>query len=355
MITMTRLSQKCLFDEIQEAVEQYLPPGVNWEDHFSGLDPKIIMGAPPTQGLPPFTEAKSLGPNPVLKKLGFSAEDRLLIVHVDDLGLTQSNVEGFAELVDFGLVTSGSVMMPTAWAPLAAAFARQHPEADVGIHMTLTSEWECNRWSPLSTIDPASGLIDPDGYMWQHGEDLFPRTKGGAVRQEMEIQAQRAIAMGIDPTHFDSHQFVALQTYLIDYMRVCLAHHVPPIFIRRDKAGFEAISGIDPGMISMAVIMVKVLELFKIPLLDNMYMMPLEQPEMRLQNTKDILHQLVPGVTLFICHATKESPELAAITPDAAGRFADYKTWMREELRTHIKDEGIHLIGWRALKNLMPA
>lgn len=351
---MPRLSHKSSFDQIEKAVEGYLSPGVFQENRYTRLKLNGILGSPPHQGLPPFQEARSLGPNPVLKKLGYSTKDRLLIVHVDDIGLCQSNVEGFADLVDFGLVTSGSVMMPTAWAPLAAAYASQHPEADVGVHMTLTSEWEGNRWSPLSTVDPATGLIDPDGYMWQHGEDLFPRAKGSAVRKEMETQAQRAIAMGIVPTHFDSHQFIALQTYLIDYMRVCLAHHLPPIFIRRDKAGFEAISGIDPGMITMAVAMVRVLELFKIPLLDNMYMMPLDQPERRLENTKNILHQLVPGVTLFICHATKETPELVAITPDAAGRFADYTTWMSEELRTHIKDEGIHLIGWRALKNLMP-
>ncbi len=82
--------------------------------------------------------------------------------------------------------------------------------------------------------------------------------------------------------------------------------------------------------------------------------MPLDQPEKRLENTKNILHQLVPGVTLFICHATKETPELTAITPDAAGRFADYTTWMSEELRAYIEKEKIRLIGWRALKNLMP-
>jgi hypothetical protein len=351
---MTHLSNNSLFNQIEQAVDGYLSPGAQQANLFHGRNLTRFMRPVDFQGLPPFQEAKSLGPNPVLEKLGYSAEDRLLIVHVDDIGLCQSNVEGFADLVDFGLVTSGSVMMPTAWAPHAAAYARQHPEADIGVHMTLTSEWEGNRWSPLSTIDPTTGLVDPDGYMWQHGEDLFARAKGVAVRQEMETQAQRAISMGINPTHFDSHQFAALQTYLIDYMRVCLDHHMPPIFIRRDKAGFAAIGGIDPDMITMAVILVRVLELFKIPMLDNMYMMPLDQPEKRLENTKNILHQIVPGVTIFICHATKESSELVAITPDAAGRFADHTTWMSEELRTFIQDEGIHLIGWRALQNLMP-
>ncbi len=140
-----------------EAIAQTLPP--------PGSSPPPQITPTPPGMLVPFTEATSLGPNPVLKKLGFGPQDRLLIVHVDDIGLTQSNVEGFADLMDFGLVTSGSVMMPTAWAPLAAEYARTHPQADVGVHLTLTSEWEGNRWGALSTVDQSTGLLDPDGYL----------------------------------------------------------------------------------------------------------------------------------------------------------------------------------------------
>ena len=101
------------------------------------------------------------------------------------------------------------------------------------------------------------------------------------------------------------------------------------------------IGGIDPGFISMAVLMVKTFELFKIPLLDNMYMMPLENPDTRLEDTQAILKQITPGITLFICHCTKPSPELPAITTDSLGRFADYRTWMNEDMRKFLKAEGI--------------
>ena len=304
--------------------------------------------------MPPFVEATALGPNPALKKLGFGPKDRLLIVHVDDIGLCQSNVEGLADLNGVGIISSASVMMPTAWSSMALEYARTHPNVDIGIHMTVTSEWEGNRWGALSTVDTSSGLLDPDGYLWQHGEDLMARAKGKVIHKEMEAQAKAAIEQGMVPTHFDSHQFVVLQAYILDYIRVCLTHHVPPIFIRRDKAGFEAIGGIDPGFISMAVLMVKAFELFKIPLLDNMYMMPLENPDTRLEDTQAILKQITPGITLFICHCTKPSPELPAITSDSPGRFADYRTWMNEDMRTFLKSEGIHTIGWGALKNIMP-
>jgi predicted glycoside hydrolase/deacetylase ChbG (UPF0249 family) len=326
-----------------------------------GRDPVLprSLFVPPTgQGFfqmgVPFQEATALGPNPAMKKMGYADNDRCLIVHVDDIGLSQSNVEGFSELVDVGLVTSGSVMMPTAWSAMACEYARTHPNADMGVHLTLTSEWEGNRWGALSTVDPATGLVDENGYMWQHGEDLFPRTKSKYVKKEMETQVLAAIKAGMDPTHFDSHQFVALQTYIMPYIQLCLKHKLAPIFIRRDRKGFEAIAGMDPGFIGPALMMVKAFELFKIPLLDNMYMMPLENPDTRLEDTKTVLHMLTPGITFFIIHATKPSPELGSITSDSLGRFADYHTWMSEDMRTFLQDEGIHLIGWRALKNIMP-
>ena len=101
-------------------------------------------------------------PNPILKKLGFSEDDRVVIIHTDDIGMCQASVEAFADMVDFGLISSGAVMMPCPWALAAAKYARLNPQADLGIHLTLTSEWELYRWGPLSTRSQATGLLDPE-------------------------------------------------------------------------------------------------------------------------------------------------------------------------------------------------
>jgi chitin disaccharide deacetylase len=66
-------------------------------------------------------------PNPVLQRLGFSASDRLAIFHTDDIGMCYGSVEAFSDLWDFGLISSGAVMMPCPWALYAAQYARQHP------------------------------------------------------------------------------------------------------------------------------------------------------------------------------------------------------------------------------------
>ncbi|MDD5370175.1 MAG: ChbG/HpnK family deacetylase, partial [Anaerolineaceae bacterium] len=147
----------------------------------------------------------SMRPNPVLHQLGLANTDRVVIIHTDDIGMCQASVSAFAKLYDFGLISSGATMVPCPWFLEAARFCREHQGVDMGVHLTLTSEWETYRWGPVSTRDIASGLMDEQGY--------FPRCVGpvqenadpAAANWEMEGQVKRAIAAGIQPTHIDTH------------------------------------------------------------------------------------------------------------------------------------------------------
>ena len=123
--------------------------------------------------------------NPVLKKLGFNDHERLAIIHVDDVGMCQASVDAFADLWDFGLVSSGAVMVPCPWFLEAAKFAQQHPDADLGVHLTLTSEWDTYRWGSLSTRDPKTGLLDEPGYFHQLARPVQEQANPEAVRGEL--------------------------------------------------------------------------------------------------------------------------------------------------------------------------
>src|SRR5580765_7001185 len=103
--------------------------------------------------------------NPTLKRLGFASQDRVVLIHADDIGMSQSTIGALADVMEFGLVSSASVMVPCPWFPTAAAWSREHPDADIGVHLVLTSEWEHYRWRPVSTLDRASGLIDEEGFL----------------------------------------------------------------------------------------------------------------------------------------------------------------------------------------------
>ena len=139
-----------------------------------------------------------MNPNPVLQKLGFADDDRVVIIHADDIGMCQATVSAFADLVDFGLISCGAVMVPCPWFPQVAAYCRQHPLVDLGVHLTLTSEWNGYRWGPISTRDLASGLIDPEGYFYRRSEQVQEHGGNAAVPLELQAQVDRALAAGIE-------------------------------------------------------------------------------------------------------------------------------------------------------------
>ncbi len=84
--------------------------------------------------------------NPFLYKLGFSARDRVAIVHADDIGAYQASLPAIEGLFAAGLVSSCSTMVPCPWFPAVAAWARRTPDADIGVHATLNAEFAAYRW-----------------------------------------------------------------------------------------------------------------------------------------------------------------------------------------------------------------
>jgi hypothetical protein len=299
-------------------------------------------------------------PNPVLKKLGFSTTDRLAIIHADDVGMCQASVSAFADLQAYGLVSCGAAMVPCGWFPEAARYSRQHPEADLGVHLTLTSEWDSYRWGPLSTRDPATGLLDPEGYFHRRSQEVQEQADPQAVAGEIEAQIQRAKAAGIPISHIDTHMgTVAHPKFMQSYLQAALAHRVAPMMLRMDEPQWrrfaqEHRTGLDEGAIQFLVRTIHTLEEMNVPLLDHLTGLPLDSdPELRLEHAKAAFDQLPAGVTHFIIHPSQDTPELRGITPDWACRAADWQTFQTDALRQHLRQTGIHVIGYRALQQLM--
>ncbi len=288
-------------------------------------------------------------PNPILRKLGFAADDRVVIIHTDDIGMCHASLAAFIDLADFGLISSGATMVPCPWFPAVAAYCREHPAVDMGVHLTLNSEWKHYRWGPVSTRDRATGLLDAEGYLWRRSEEVWVHADADAGAAEMAAQVERALAAGIVPTHIDTHMgTIAHPKFIRKYLELARQYSLPAMIPRWDEARWQA-DGYAAETAVEAAALVRALEETGAPLFDAITGLHLDQPDDRATQAKAVLGGLPPGLTHFIIHPSKDTPELRAITPDWRGRVADYQTFMSDELAAFVRDSGLQVIGYRAL------
>ena len=247
-------------------------------------------------------------------------------------------------------------MVPCPWFLEAATFAQAHPEADLGVHLTLTCEWDTYRWGPISTRDPQSGLMDGQGFFHKSSEAVWNQADPEAALTELDLQIKRAMEAGMDLTHIDTHMgSVAHQKLIPGYVQLSTKYGLPPMIPRLSAQELKQTQDVDESTAQMISQMIAALEEMGIPLLDNLSGLSLENAEDRLGQAKKALSELKPGLTHFIIHPSKDTPELRRITDSWDCRVADYETFTREATREFIKDEGIQVIGYRDLKNLMPS
>lgn len=292
-------------------------------------------------------------PNPYLRRLGFADEDRVVILHADDVGMTQASVAAFADLVGDGLISSGAVMVPAPWFPAAVALARDNPQADLGVHLTLNSEWDAARWGPVSTRSPSYGLMDREGYFFRTRREVEDAADLDAVRLEVRAQVARAVAAGLDVTHVDSHMFGLLHwKFLGAYRQVAREYRVPLFMTRLSRAVLRE-RGVDDATADALERMLAERTAAGLPTVDHLEVLSLRAAADRLEMAKMRLAALPAGLTHFIIHPAHDTPELRALAADWPARVADFRTFMSHELRDFVRDQGIHIIGYRALRDEM--
>jgi chitin disaccharide deacetylase len=293
----------------------------------------------------------SAPPDPILAGLGFSPDDRVVVVHADDVGMSEASVSAFAELVDGGLLSSASLMVPCPWFARAAALCRRRPDLDAGVHVTLTSEWEGYRWGPLSTRDPASGLLDEQGCFPRTRQQLHDTARPAAVRREMAAQLDRALDAGVDATHLDSHMFAVFHPDLLPlYVELGRERGLPAIItcdITCD--GERPRQWFDSGSEEDAREFVRGCRALGLPLPAEC-MLVLGEDEDPLARAKRAFDELAPGLTYMIIHPARDTPELRAMTPSWRHRVGEYETFMNPGLRRHVEESGVKVIGCRPLR-----
>ena len=290
-------------------------------------------------------------PNPFLKKLGFSDNDRAVIIHTDDIGMCHASVQAFKDLWAFGTITSGATMTPCPWFPAVAQMCKENPKIDMGVHATLNAEWESCRWGPVSTREAGSGLMDEAGYFHQWHPAVYQNAKPEAVDKEVNAQIEKALTAGIDVTHVDSHMGTIMNPLFIQsYIQAAATRLLPNMLSRVSSIGID-IMGTETRIANTPIL--GQLEEMGVPMVDGILSMPLEHGNDHIGVAKKLFDEVPVGITHFILHPSIDTQELRSIAPDWQARVANYNAFMSDELKKFIEQTDLKLIGYRQIREAL--
>lgn len=275
-------------------------------------------------------------------RLGYPPGTKLIIVHADDLGETHAVNAAVIKALEGGTINSASLMVPCPWFPEMADYAKSHPDTDFGLHLTLTSERVYYRWGPVASADRVPSLVDSNGYFhhdWQKNQPIDAKE----VEIELRAQVERALAMGVRPTHLDSHQYRLIMTNkdLFDAMLRVAHSYKLPVFVTRDW--FAANPYLETSLGPNDFV------------LDHTVTIDPDVPAEKWADFYvDALRNLKPGVTEFVIHPGYDDEELRAATRErsswgAAWRQRDFDFFTSDQFRKVLAEQKIKLVTWREL------
>ena len=277
--------------------------------------------------------------------LGYPPGTKLVIVHADDLGETHAVNAAAIKSLEAGSINSASLMVPCPWFPEIADYTKSHPGGDFGLHLTVTSERVYYRWGPVAPADKVPSLLDENGY-FHHDWDQNQHINAKEVEIELRAQIERALAMGVRPTHLDSHQYrlIVNGKELFDVMMRVAHEYKLPVFVTRDWFADHPYLQESLGPNDIVV--------------DHTVTVgPEVPPERWAEFYMSALKNLKPGVTEFVIHPGFDDEELRAATRErstwgSAWRQRDFDFFTSKQFREILVQENVKLITWRELANL---
>jgi hypothetical protein len=299
------------------------------------------------------------------EKLGFPKGSKVLILHIDDVGMSWDSNQGAIQAMEKGVANSLSIMMPCPWVPGFVHYMKEHPDVDAGLHLTLTSEWKDYRWPPLSGRPAVPGLVDSEGALWRSVDLVAKNASPDEVEKEIREQLKRARDMGFEPTHLDSHMGTLFATpqFIERYLRVGIENKIPVMFPGGHSTMIGKDRAITPEIRTQLKTTGKMLWDSGLPVLDDLHNVSydFEYPKdkdvsdealQKLATTQYIksMEGLKPGLTMVIMHCTDPSEVFQHVGSSGRIRKADMLAMMDPAFKKYLQDEKIILTTWREVK-----
>ena len=278
------------------------------------------------------------------ERLGYSKDAKLLILHADDLGMSHSENAATFSGMEHGSISSASIMMPTPWISEAANYQHQHPVADLGLHLTLTSEWNYLKWGSVASNVP--GLLNKNGFLFSSVDSVYRSATAAEVEKELRAQIEKAKSLGLDITHLDSHMgtLFGRPDYLKVFIKLGREYKVPVLLC---KPIFKLAFHVDLDSLTTD----------KDVTIDMIYMAYPQDYKNGMENFyTGVLRSLKPGVSEIIFHAAYNDSEMQAATIDhpdygAEWRQADFNFFSGDKCKALLKEQNIQLITWREIRD----
>ena len=282
------------------------------------------------------------------EKLGFPAGSKVILLHCDDAGMCDEANIAVRNYFESGDLRSAAVMVPCPYAMELVDWAKTQDLPDVGVHLTLTSEWKSYRWGPVSDPAKVPGLIDPEGRMWHDVPEVVSHASAAEVETEVRAQVDRVIAAGFTPSHIDTHMgtMYASLDYLKVFLKIAEEYKIPANAIDLSdtaiaenfrKAGYPITNDV-----------VELLNKYSLPKLDNFSSVPDgDTYENKRDNFFVLLKSLGPGLTEIIFHPSVETENLKSITGSWQQRVWEAQLFSDPVVKEFFETNGILITTWR--------
>lgn len=283
------------------------------------------------------------------EKLGYPAGKKVLIFHADDIGMCPEANESAVLYLQKDEIQSAAVMMPCPSAEAFVEWYKQHPDEDIGVHLTLTSEWKTYRWPPVSDSAEVPGLIDPEGMLWRDVLSVVKNASPAEVEKEIRAQIDKFISLGIKPGHIDTHMgtlYGSLE-FTKAYLNVAMEYGIPamtieftePVVERFRQQGYP----ITDELLAFA-------SNYTLPKLDDFWAAPNGKTyEEKKAKFMELVRSLKPGITEMIFHPSVETDNLKTITNSWQQRVWEAQMFSDPEIKQFFKDEGILFTDWKEI------
>jgi len=283
------------------------------------------------------------------EKLGYPVNSKVVMLHADDIGMCSEANEAVIPYLLNDQIQSAAAMVPCPWFNDIADWYKKHPEEDIGLHLTLTSEWKNYRWGPVSNPSNVPELIDPEGYMWRGVIDVASRAPVTTVEKEVRAQIERAYERGIKPGHIDTHMgtLYSKVEYAEAFFKVAMEYGIPANVIEFTP---DRVQKFRKQGYPITARLIQSGRKYTLPKLDDFTSVPNGKSyQEKKELFFDLVQNLEPGITEIIFHPSIETEGLKKITNSWQQRVWEAKMFSDPEVIQFLKNEGIIFTNWKAM------